>query len=375
MKGKWQGRKIALLLTFTLLAGVTTAFAAEEAIQIALSGLYEQMMANKTTTALDKLELQVRENNKADSLKEAAKIFNTGVYEQGFDNTLTRDVVPLQAESSIASEKISQAKAPIDREAGLYKAIQSLVQLREQRKMDEKLLALTREEATAARTRYEAGILSATEWDDAEDAVTNALLDLEKRDLTIASASLEVKRLAGTDFDTELLVSETDAIAQLDTLFADSAKLPEWITSARKVDAAYFDKTETLRFLDMKLEIAKGFIPETHSRVIEMRRDREYARLALVDAQDGIEVAVRNLLNDRLTATEQVTLAKKELEMAKRRLSQANLKKDAGVFGRSDVIPNERAVLRAEFGVVSAVAALNAKEADLRALIGEGVLP
>ena len=375
MKGFGKGRKFAILLTIALLAGVTTAFAAEGVIKLALSDLYAQMTANKTTVVLDKLELQVRENVKADAQKEAAKIFNTGVYEQGFDLTVKRDVEPLQADSRIASVKLRQAKAPVDREAGLYKAIQALVQLREQRKLDDKLFALTKEEAATAKTRYEAGILTEAEWKDADDAVSTALLDIEKRDLSISQATLEVRRLAGTDLDAELLQADADKIVPLDTLFADAAKLPEWLATAQKVDAGYFDKSETLRFLDMKLEISKKFLTDTQNRVVELKRDREEARLALADARTGIEVDIRNKLNDRLTGSDQLTLAKKDLEMAQRRLTQAQMKKDAGLFSRSDVIPKERDVLRAEFAVTSAVAALNAKEADLRALIGEGVLP
>lgn len=375
MKGYSKGRKLALLIMAILLASVTTVLAAEGTLQLALKDLYGVMTANKTTAALDALNIQVLQNNKADAAKEAAKIFNVGVYEQGFDNTVSRDVVPLEADSRIASAKLAQAQAPFQRERDLYKAIQSLILVREQLKMEEKQLALTREEAQTAHVRYDAGILTGTDLRDAEASVESAVLNLDKLRLSAESAALEVKTLAGADFQDELVQAETDSITLLDTGFSDSKKVDGWIADAQKADVGVFDKSEALRFLDMKLEVAKRFIPETNDRVIMMRRDREDARLTLLDVKTAIEANLRNRLNDRLTAVDQLELAKKDLDMANKRQAQAELKLKAGTYSRSDMIPRERDVMRASFAIASATADLNGKEADLRALIGAKMLP
>jgi hypothetical protein len=306
----------------------------------------------------------------ADSVKAAANIYNTGVYEQGFDNTLIRDVMPLEAESRIVSEKLLQSQEPVMREADLHKAIQSLLMLREQQLLDEKLLDLTREEADIAKSRYEAGLMSEADWTDSVTAVEFALLDLGRMDIIIEQAELEVMNQAGTSFDAELTYPETGSATLLETKFEEAAGLQEWLSEAEKTDADVFDKSESLRFLNMKLEIAKKFIPDTHDRVMEMLRDREYAILALSGAESGIELNLRNLLNDRITAIDQLELAKKESELANRHYTQEVVRKEAGLIGRSDIIPRERDVLRAEYGIVSAIAAVNMIEADLRALVG-----
>lgn len=375
MKGYSQGRKLAFLLVAILLASVTTVLAAEGNLQLALKDLYGVMTTNKTTVALDALNIQVLKNDKADAVSKAAIIFNVGVYEQGFDNTLTRDVTPLEADSRIASAKLGQAQAPFQRERDLYKAIQSLILVREQVKMEEKLLILTREEAKTARLRYDAGILTETDLLDAEASIESAVLNLDKLRLSAESAALEVKSQAGTDFQDELVQAETDSITPLATVFSDPTKVDGWIAAAQKADVGVFDKSEALRFLDMKLEIAKRFIPETNDRVITMRRDREDARLSLLDAKTAIEANLRNRLNDRLTAVDQLELAKKDLVMAGRRQALAELKLKAGTYGRPDMISPERDMMRAAFAIVSATADLNGKEADLRALIGAKVLP
>lgn len=370
-----QGRKLALLMVVILLAGITTTLAVEGTVKVALKDLYEMMTANKATAASDNLDVQVLENDKAAAVKEAAKIFNVGVYEQGFDNTLTRDVAPLEADSRIAAEKLRQTQAPVGRERDLYKAIQSLILLREQQKLEEKLLLLTREEANTARIRYDAGILVEADLRDAEAVIESAVLNLDKLRLSIDSATLEVKSQAGSDFSNELAQADTDTIALLISTFSDTTKVDGWITAAQQADVGVFEKSEALRLLDMKLEIAKKFIPDTNDRVILMRRDREDARLALLDAKAAIEVNLRNRLNDRLTAMDQLDLAKKDLELAKRHQAQAQLKLNAGIFGRTDMISRERDVMQATYAIVSATASLNSQEADLRALIGDKVLP
>jgi hypothetical protein len=63
-------------------------------------------------------------------------------------------------------------------------------------------------------------------------------------------------------------------------------------------------------------------------------------------------------------------LAYKGLDLAKRHRVQDAIRQEAGLIGRSDIIPRERDVLRAEYGIVSAIAAVNMIEADLRALVG-----
>jgi hypothetical protein len=370
MTGKLKGGKLALIMAGLLLAGVTTVLASEGAVKLSLANLYDLVTADGAKAALDTLNVQLLESDKADSVKTAANIFNTGVYEQGFDNTLIRDVMPLEAESRIISEKLLQSQEPVMRETDLHKAIQSLLMLREQQLLDEKLLVLTREEADIAKSRHAAGLMSEADWTDSVAAVEFALLDLGRVDIIVEQAELEVMNQAGTSFDAELTYPETGSATLLETKFEEAAGLQEWLSEAEKSDVGIFDKSESLRFLNMKLEIAKKFIPDTHVRVIEMLRDREYAILALAGAESGIELNLRNLLNDRITAIEQLELAYKGLDLAKRHRVQDAIRQEAGLIGRSDIIPRERDVLRAEYGIVSAIAAVNMIEADLRALVG-----
>jgi len=61
--------------------------------------------------------------------------------------------------------------------------------------------------------------------------------------------------------------------------------------------------------------------------------------------------------------------------MAKRRMAQAKIRLDAGIYGRADMIGQERAVLQAEFDIVNKTAAINSIEVDLRMLVGVKVMP
>lgn len=375
MNGFFTGRKLAFLMVVVMLASVTTVLAAEDSVKHALKDLYALMTAGGTTAALDSLEIRVLEKDKADAVSDSAIIFNVGVYEQGFDNTVKRDIVPLEIDSRISLEKLRQSQAPILRERDLYKAIQSLVLVLEQQKLEVKLLALTREEARTARARYDAGILTEADLKEAEAAVESAVLNLDKLRLSADSAALEVKTLSGADFGDELVQTEKDSVILLDTRFSDTSKADGWIAAAQNADTGVFEKSESLRILDLKLDIARKFIPDTNDRVITMLRDREDARLSLQDAKTAIEANLRNRLNNRLTAADQLELARKDLEMAERRRAQAEQKLKAGLFGRADMVSRERDVLRAMFGIVSATVGLNSQEADLRALAGDKVLP
>lgn len=375
MKHFFKGRTAALVMVIVLLAGVTTVFASEDAVKHALADLYGLMMQNRSTAQLDELEIKVLENAKGDADREAAKIFNTGVYEQGFDNALTRDVAPVEAQSKIEQQKRAQAVEPLQREAALYKAIQTLQLSRAEQQSQTRLLALTREEAAIAKARFDAGVISAADLSDAESAVVSAELGLDKLVLKLQAAELAVNRQAGTELDAVLEATEKDGIVLLATLFADPAGTDGWIAAAQQRDAGLFQKSETLRLLDLKLKLAVTYIPETHSRVIEMRRDREDARLALEDARAGVEVNVRNLLNDRLTAAESLEMAKLDLEQATRRRSQAQTRLEAGLLSRADLIARDREVENAQQAILTATANLNGKEADLRVLVGEHLIP
>ena len=375
MKHFFKGRTAALVMVIVLLAGVTTVFASEDAVKHALADLYGLMTQNRSTAQLDELEIKVLENAKGDADREAAKIFNTGVYEQGFDNALTRDVAPVEAQAKIEQQKRAQAVEPLQREAALYKAIQTLQLSRAEQQSQTRLLALTREEAAIAKARFHAGVISAADLSDAESAVVSAELGLDKLVLKLQAAELAVNRQAGTELDAVLEATEKDGIVLLATLFADPAGTDGWIAAAQQRDAGLFQKSETLRLLDLKLKLAVTYIPETHSRVIEMRRDREDARLALEDARAGVEVNVRNLLNDRLTAAESLEMAKLDLEQATRRRSQAQTRLEAGLLSRADLIARDREVENAQQAILTATANLNGKEADLRVLVGEHLIP
>ncbi len=375
MKLLFKGRMAALVVVIILLAGVTTVFASENAVKHALADLYALMAQNRSTAQLDALEIKVLENAKGDADREAAKIFNTGVYEQGFDNAVTRDVAPVEAQSMIERQKRVQAAEPLQREADLYKAVQNLLLARAENDLQTRLLALSREEASIAKTRFDAGVISASDLKDAETAVSSAELNLEKLALKLQAAELAVNRQAGTGLDTVLEATEKDGITLLDTLFADPDGTDGWVAVAQQRDAGTFEKSETLRVLDLKLKLVVNYMPETHSRVIKMRRDREDARLALVDANAGVEVSVRNLLNDRLTAAESLALAKLDLEQAQRRRSQAQTRFEAGLLSRADLIARDRDVENAQYALLAATATLNGKEADLRVLIGKDLVP
>mgnify|MGYP001809883818 FL=1 len=375
MKHYFKGRTAALVTAIVLLAGVTTVFASENAVKHALSDLYGLMAQNRATAKLDALEIKVLENAKGDADRAAAKIFNTGVYEQGFDNALTRDVAPLEAQSRIEAQKKSQAVEPLQREAALYRAIQSLSLTRAEKDMQTRLLALTREDAAIAKARYDAGVISAADLSDAQAAVASAELNIEKLAVKLTSAELAVNRQAGTELDAVLESTATDGIALLETLFSDPAGTAGWIEAAQQRDPDVFGKSEALRFLDMKLALAAKYIPETHSRVVEMRRDQEDARLTLADAKTGIEVSLRNLLNDRLTAADSLEMAKLDLEQAKRHRAQAQSRFEAGLFSRADLIARDREVENAQYAVLSATANLNGKEADLRVMVGKEIIP
>ncbi len=369
MKQFFRGRKIALILVAIMLLGVSTAFAAEDAVKVALNDFYALMQSNKTTSDLNTLTVKVLENTKAEADKEAAKIFATGVYEQGYDNTITKIIAPQEAASKIVQEKMSQEAAPLQREGSLYKALQAYKLLQQQKILDTKLLGLTREEAAMSKVRYDAGVISEADYIDKQITVEAAVLGLDQLNLSLASAALEVNRLAGTEFDT-MPDAGTSEIAPLPSSFADNTKKTDWLASAIKADSGIFQQTENLRFMDLRIKTAKDFIPDTHSRVIEMKRDREDARLSLEDSKTGVEVNLLNKLNEMATALDKLTLSKKDLEMAKRRMAQAKIRLDAGIYGRADMIGQERAVLQVEFDIVNKTAAINSIEVDLRMLVG-----
>lgn len=372
MKSMWKGRGVVLVVVLALLVSVSSVFAVEDDVKFALSELYGLMAQNKTTTELDRLDLQVLENDKAEAEKEAAKIFTTGPYEQGFDNTVTRDVKPVEAASRIEQEKRAQAREPLVREANLYKAIQSLLLTKAQQQAETRLLTLTREEVAIAEARFKAGILSATDFESAKDAIVSGEHGLKKLALSVSLAELEVNRIAGTDPDA--VIDANASITLLETAFADISALPEWEKMANAADPGVFTKSEALRILDLKLAIAKNFIPDSHSRVVQMRRDREDTRVGLRDAVDGIAVGLRNGNNDLLTARENLEIAQLELNLAKRKQSLAKTRYDAGVANKLDLISAEKAVVQAEQSVRSAIVTLNRNEVDLRLLVGMPVV-
>ena len=376
-----MGRKVALIIAVVMVIGITTAFAAENALKTAFSGLYDLMQTNKTTVALNDLNVKVLENSKTDADEEAAKIFAVGVYEQGFDNTVKKTITPLESQSEIAIEKMQQELAPLGREKELFKAIQSYQMANAQLALENKLFTLTKEETAAATIRYEAGIISEADYKDKLAAIDSAELNINKLKLSIASAALEVNKQTGMELSTEKIVTgdeeakeEPTAISVLPTKFADMTQKTMWLEAAYQNDSHLFSQMEDLRFLDLKLKTAKDFIPDTHSRVIEMKRDREDSRLTIVNTKTGIEVNLLNKLNDRLSAVERLELSKKDLDMANRQMSQAKLKLDAGLYGRADIIPKERMILQTEFDVMSKMAALNQIEVDLRALTGMNII-
>lgn len=368
MKAIWKGRGLALVMVVVLLAGVTTVFGAEDAVKTALSDLYALMHQNRTTAELNRLDLLLLHNDIADADQESSKIFTTGVYEQGFNNTVTRDVTPDEARSRLEQEKRSQAREPLVREGALHKAIQSLLLSKSQLQTETTLLTLTREEVAIAEARFKAGILSAADLEDAKAAITSAELSLKKLQLSVDAAELEINRLAGTDLDTEL--ASGDTIVLLSSTFADMSALAEWEEMAKAADPAVFAKSEALRLLDRKLEIAKNFIPDTHSRTVQLRRDREDTRLALKDTEDGIVVNLRNGLNDRLTAVENLELALLDQDIARRKQALAKARYDAGVANKLDLIAAEKSVVQAQQSVRSATVALNRVETELRVLVG-----
>ena len=368
MKTIWKGRGVVLVVVLVLLVGVSSVFAAEDAVKYALSELYGLMAQNKTTASLDQLELRVLDNEKADADKDAAKILTVGVYEYGYDNTLTRDIKPQEVLSRIAQEKRVQAREPLVREGELYTAIESLLLKKAQQQTETRLLALTREEVAIAEARFKAGILSVADLESAKDAIASAEHGLKKGALSISLAELEVNRIAGMDPDTAL--DANAEILLLETAFADLSAMPKWEEMANAADPNVFAKSEALRILDLKLKTAKEFIPDTHSRVVQMLRDREDARLALKDAVDGIAVNLRNGSNDRLTSAENLEFARLELDLSKRKQNLAKTRYDAGVANKLDLISAEKAVVQAEQSVRSAIVSLNRNEVDLRLLVG-----
>jgi outer membrane protein TolC len=368
MKSIWKGRGVVLVLVAVLLAGITTVFAAEDTLMAALEDLYATMYGNRNTVTLNQLDIQLIENEIEDADQESAKIFNTGVYEQGYNNTVTRDVTPDEARSRLEQEKRAQAREPLVKEGALHKAIEALRLSRAQLQTETRLLALTKQEVAIAEARYTAGIISLADLEDARATVTAAELSLEKLALSVASAELEVNSLAGTDLDT--LLQGGDEVVLMETRFGDMSALPEWEELAKAADPALFAKAEALRILDLKIAIAKNFIPDNHSRVIQLKRDREDARVALQDTTDGIVVNLRNTLNDRLTAAENLELALLDQDMAARRQTLAKARYDAGVANKLDLIAAEKAVVQAQQSVWSATVSLNRVETDLRVLTG-----
>lgn len=366
-------KKLAICLVCVLLAGASTALAAEEAIRVAISELQSRMAVNRANTERDRLDLLVLEQGHKEAENEASKIFNTGLYLQGYDNTVIRDILPKEAKSRIEAEKRSQEREPLLRDAALFKAIQSLKLARARLQSEALLVELTAEALELTEAQYRAGVIPSSEAENARANLRSEKLGLEKLAISVDSAVLEVNRLAGTSFDTSLEETTAADILLLETEFSDINELPQWISSAQESDPSIFSQEESLRFLDLRLELAEDFLPVGHSRIIELKRDREDVVLDLADMKVGKEVDLRNKLNDRLTAVENLELAMLDMEMANRRKALADARYAAGVIRKTDIINTQKELISSGLAVVSATAALNSQEVDLRVLVGSEV--
>ncbi len=361
-------RKMAGLMVLLLLVGTGAVFAAEEGINGGLDDLFRFMAVNRSTTARDQLSLELLEFDESEADREASRIYNVGVYEQGFDNTLKRDVAPLEATSRITVERHRQEAEPVRREAELYRAVQTWRLTGEQWKREEALLALTREDSRFSALRHEAGIISDSDLANAVAAVKSAELGLERVRLQLNSAAMEINRLIGAELDAPVTLE--GEIALLESSFSNGELVETWLASALEADNGRLSIVENIVLLDLKLEISTDFLTDTHSRVVRLKRDREDARLQMRDTESRIEADLRNRLNDRLTAVDQLELARLDLQMAERRKQQMVARQNVGMASRVDLIPRDRELLHAEYAVTAAIASLNNQEVALRSLTG-----
>lgn len=246
-----------------------------------------------------------------------------------------------------------------------YQVIRSAELNETQQKMNEQ----TERQVAVAMTRFEAGLIAKHEIDEvtlqSDQSAIETAAALERHEDTVRELTL----LLGLDEPVQIDRSDIEISFQPLTITLDEA-LAEAFATRREISAAQ----RSVDSAERRLKLAEAtYAPPVEITRLEM--DVERAEIGLARAEVTVAQDIRGSYRSLQHAATQVSLRRREEELAKRRLEITTVRYDAGLIPLSDLVSAERAVSQAALDVAGTIWDYNGERVAFLKKIGRIELP
>lgn len=364
-------RIAALVIMLVIITGVM-AFAEENIKVFTYESALEAAVKNSIQPALDELNIKSKESALEQAKEDAIEGFIGGTSQEVVERTFIREVAPMEAEVAVEvarREKIDhekQLKADVYQEMMRYLLARDSVELKKER------ISLLEVKYGINLIQFEKGLIAETEITNEKLELSVEDLDLTKMETSLKSDILNIKHRLHIDLSDENQIAFDNKLQKVGTHYVmDFFNLEKAIEKAVAENTEVYAGQKALEAAQKRMEITQKYLKPGNDFYDKKLYELEAAEKELYDKKVSLEVSIRNAYNDLLTASDTLELANKKLDLENNRLAELQVKFDAGMVSRKDMIDTEINVVSRKQEVLQAVCDFNIKNDALRNLLGD----
>ncbi|MBP7175715.1 MAG: TolC family protein [Thermoclostridium sp.] len=359
-----------LLLVFSCSVLV---FAEETITRFTYESALETAVQNSIQPSLDDSNIRAKESALEKAKEDARdKGFIGGTLQQIVENSILREVTPLEAETAIETARRQKADNERVIKAEVYQEMMRVLLARDSVTLKEQKLELAEEKLKIDKIQYQEGLIAEADIINEDLAISVDKLDLVKAQTQLKSNILDIKQRLHVDLGDENQIAFDYKLDKVGTHYVlGFFNLNNAIDKAIAADTSVYSKEKAIEYAQMKLDLTAERLKPGNDYYDKKVYEVEAAQKALYDAKTNLEVSIRNAHNDLLTALDALELANKKLDLENSRLNTLKTKLNAGVISRRDMIDTEINVVSRKQEVLQAICDFNVKNDVLRDLLGD----
>ncbi len=228
-------------------------------------------------------------------------------------------------------------------------------------------LAVAEDKFGMVKARFKASVITQDTLDSAQYDIDSSNVDLSNSKEKLNSLFLELKKL----LNQPLYATAVTITDKLNLAIIKEVELNSALENLYKTETTVYSAENKLNIAQTAMDIAAKLYVKGNLSYDNSVIDLDEAKLNYEAAKAALDVKVKNKYNDVLNSKDDVELACKYAELAKKKLVNAQTKYNKGTITKEAYLDAQVAQREAEYTKLSTIVSFNEVNAEFENIVGQ----